>query len=263
MNLYEMLKARKVGWSNDFLTNIYAKAFGGSQPASEHEYTGTVPHTFKANGEALIDWYIKGNTGGVGDRTGNLFSSVWEQGTINANGQTEPSNIRIRTADYIEVKPNTIYSMSRNINVDFMNVRFYKSDKSFVGTGSASTIRLISGYSEANPMYNEKFCCFEIIDNTIKYMRCADQSNNLSTKYMMVEGEYTEQTMPAYEPYGYKIPVICGGETNTFYLDEPLGASDSITMTSTGVSIPTVNGSNTLSVGTTVQPSEVYIKWKG
>lgn len=34
-------------------------------------------------------------------------------------------------------------------------------------------------------------------------------------------------------------------------------------MNDTGLSIPTTNGSNTLSVGTTVQPSKMYIKYGG
>ena len=34
-------------------------------------------------------------------------------------------------------------------------------------------------------------------------------------------------------------------------------------MSDTEVSIPTINGSNTLSIGTTVQPSNMYIKYGG
>lgn len=51
--------------------------------------------------------------------------------------------------------------------------------------------------------------------------------------------------------------------TTNIYLDEPLEESESISMSDTGVSIPTINGSNTLSIGTTVQPSNMYIKYGG
>lgn len=54
-----------------------------------------------------------------------------------------------------------------------------------------------------------------------------------------------------------------GGTTTNIYLDEPLEESESISMSDTGVSIPTINGSNTLSIGTTVQPSNMYIKYGG
>jgi hypothetical protein len=36
----------------------------------------------------------------------------------------------------------------------------------------------------------------------------------------MVEGEYTEQTMPEYEPYGYKIPISSADTTTPIYLGE-------------------------------------------
>lgn len=137
----------------------------------------------------------------------NLFSSTWEQGSIKGTtGQNEPSTSRVRTAEYIEVSPNKIYSLSRSVDNEFMNIRFYTTDKSFVGTGSTTTIRLIAGRGEGNPMYaGDSFCCFEIIDTNIRYMRIGDQSNNLSTRYMMVEGEYTKQTMPEYEPYSSEV----------------------------------------------------------
>jgi hypothetical protein len=148
-------------------------------------------------------------------RTRNLFSSIWEQGSISAtNGQNEESSERVRTEGYIEVIPNKIYSFSRSIYNAFMNVRFYSSSKSFIGIGSTSTIRLIVGGNESNPMpAGYSFCCFEIIDANIKYMRIDDQSNNLATKYMMVEGRYTQNTMPDYEPYSNTTtPIYIGND---------------------------------------------------
>lgn len=53
----------------------------------------------------------------------------------------------------------------------------------------------------------------------------------------------------------------------TAVVNEPLMKigvyADSISMEQTGIEIPTINGSNTLDVLTTVKPSEVYIKYKG
>ena len=70
-------------------------------------------------------------------------------------------------------------------------------------------------------------------------------------------------TLSAYEPYGYKIPIVCGGTTTNIYLDEPLNEGESISMSDTGVSIPTINGTNILTVDTAVQPSNMYIKYGG
>lgn len=207
-------------------------------------YTGTLPATLTGTKAGYLHKYkIYGNTeqtgtptpenpiepSECGERTENLFSSIWEQGSINGTtGRNEPSMSRVRTAEYIEVIPNKIYSFSRSIYSGFMNLRFYTADKSFVGVGSASTIRLIAGANEGNPMnVGNSFCCFEIIDTNIKYMRIGDQSNDLLTKYMMVEGEYTEQTMPEYEPYGYKLPLTSGNTPVDIYIgDDTLSAEE-------------------------------------
>lgn len=50
--------------------------------------------------------------------------------------------------------------------------------------------------------------------------------------------------------------------TVTFTVDHPLGTSDYISKFSTGTNITTYSGQNTLSVDTTVQPSQVYINYQ-
>lgn len=56
-------------------------------------------------------------------------------------------------------------------------------------------------------------------------------------------------------------------ESETGIINEPLmkigDYADTLSMEQAGAQIPTVNGSNTLDVLTTVKPSEVYIKYKG
>lgn len=151
----------------------------------------------------------------------NLFSSIWEQGNINTtSGQNVVDDTRVRTKDYIPIKPNIVYSFSRN-TTGYMYLRLYRADKSYINAGSVSTIRLISGLSVASPMdINETFCCFEVIDSEVAYIRFIDRTNNTATKWQMVEGEYTEQTMPEYEPYSsevwHDIPhYIMGTSTDT------------------------------------------------
>ena len=212
----------------DYAQPIYAKI---------REMTGTLPLTFTSHFAGnLTDYHISGNTVqdgtptpdmpvdvvGCGVKMENLFSSAWEQGSINVDtGQNEPSASRVRTAGYIEVSPNKIYSFSRSIYYRFMNLRFYSADKSFIDTGSISSIRLIAGDNVGNPMSDgTSFCCFEIINPNIRYMRIGDESNTLSTKYMMVEGEYTKQTMPKYEPYGYKLPLTINSTEYPIYLGQ-------------------------------------------
>ena len=90
-----------------------------------------------------------------------------------------------------------------------------------------------------------------------------------------------------YEPYGYKIPIVLAGQTQNVYLTEPLrkalDGSDAVdvlrsdgtltrevdsngdalvTPTTETVTVPTLTptkGANTLTIGTTLQPSEVSI----
>lgn len=69
-----------------------------------------------------------------------------------------------------------------------------------------------------------------------------------------------DKITPPYGSYSYKIPITCGGETTNIYLDKPLGEGESISMADTGVEISTINGENTLTVDTTIQPSKVSVK---
>ena len=219
-------------YGNIWNTKSYCKATTGSETYSNF------PIVVRSREQSISSWNMKGNeqhTGtasptspieinGTGDRTKNLFASEWEQGSIDSQGTDSPSDNVVRTKNYIPVTPNTIYSISRNIATSYMNLRFYNSNKQYIDKGTSSTIRLISGNTETNPMgVGIGFCCFEIIDTNIRYMRMNDNSNNTSTKYMMVEGQYTASTIPAYEPYGYKIPISANGTALTpVYLTEQL-----------------------------------------
>lgn len=56
-----------------------------------------------------------------------------------------------------------------------------------------------------------------------------------------------------YEPY-------IEPTTTNIYLDEPILENESISLSDTNTNIPTIRGTNVLTVDTTVQPSNVYIK---
>ena len=128
----------------------------------------------------------------------NVFTSEWEQGVIDSTtGQNEDNIYNIRTKDFIKVIPEIKYSMSRTISTSFMNVRGYDKNKNYIGAGG-NVITTIVGTSNSNPMHtNDTFCVIEPKQN-VYYLRFNDQSNNLSTQYMMVQGQYTSETMPSY-----------------------------------------------------------------
>ena len=218
----------------------------------QRELTGVPPLTFVSNGENLVDYRIYGASGGVGDRTENLFDKDSESvaGFINDSGAIATvSNYPISTYDYINVLPNTYYSYKAFIAANpnesprkAIRVSYYKSNKAF-----------ISRYFEiGNGLTKETITT----PNICFYVRLSIDDN--LENVMLWEGS---SDVSVYEPYGYKVPIVCGGTTTNIYLNEPLGENESISMNDTGVSIPTINGSNTLSVDTSVQPSSVYVKY--
>lgn len=255
MGLYETLKAAKLGAAPDVFTKLRAQiapfAKGG---ATEKELEDTPPLSFNANGEPLIDWIIYGATMETGDRTANLCSSQFEQGGFNS-GTGEPtastdSNYkrRIRSASFIALNSGT-YTISTNYDVA---VYVYDTDENYQSSESYTTWNTTPFTFQLEANRKIKLIFRNIGTNTQLLIDDFDNEVMLNTG----------STALLYEPYGYKIPVQCGGVTTNIYLAAPLGTSDSISMTDTGISIPTVKGSNALSVGTTVQPSSVYIKYK-
>ena len=257
MGLYETLKAAKIGAAFDVFTTLRGRqapfAKGG---ATEKELEDTPPLSFSANGEPLIDWHIDGASGNVGDKTSNLYEFPYTQKLSlsgSGNNRTVISSVYTQS-NIVSLSPNTTYTLSGN--------RAESTD--YFGR-----LALFSEYPEVDSVsthfyaYNSTTTpsvTFTTGENEIYALIFSNGAADLTTDYKMMFNEGS--TALPYEPHGYKISVTCGGETKTIYLDEPLGASDSISMTDTGISIPTVDGSNTLSVGTTVQPSSVYIKYK-
>lgn len=74
----------------------------------------------------------------------------------------------------------------------------------------------------------------------------------------------TDSSSPYYGKY--KISVVStntsGDDTTNIYLNAPLSASDTITSTSTGIVIGLHAGTCTITVGTTVQPSQMSIVYR-
>ena len=170
------------------------------------EVEGVPPINFQGIGENLLDYRIDGASGGVGERTSNLFTNVWFQGVINAStGIIETSSIFV-CSDFIPITPLITYSCSRTVSREYNNLRCYDANKQYVGTGGTNA-------NIGNPLNNgDSFGTFMITNESVAYIRFNDKSNDLTTKYMLVEGEYTASTMPDYEPYGYKVPVVMNGK---------------------------------------------------
>lgn len=119
----------------------------------------------------------------------NKFSSDLEIGDINNTTGLNASNGNgIRTKDYIKLKPNTTYTIKNSNN--YMNVvYFYTTDKTFI-----------------NYSYSTDTSYTFTTGTKVEYIRVRSSSaniqNDLTTKYMLVEGsiakpyvEHQEQTI--------------------------------------------------------------------
>lgn len=232
----------------------------------------------------LIDYRIYGQT------SRNLCNNIWEQKMINASTGNAVDNSSCVCCDFIPVTPNAVYSLSRTQAQFYNNLRCYDINKTYLGTGETCA-------DKSNPLGNwERFGTLTITNANVAFIRFNDMSNSLDTKYMLVKGVYTSDTMLPYEPYGesvgdlvtsgehageYKVSATISNGTDTIttpiYIPEQIkkvgdeaeyidyeeqkfhrisGADLDVTLPS----LPTVTGTNVLSVGTEVQPSDMYIK---
>lgn len=251
MNYFEMLRYSRTGISNAEMTAFdKAKAIalcgGGAKTLS-----GEPPLSFDASDAGyLIDWQIDGKTvndAKVGDKTANLFDGTYIGGTINNNTFVFYTATTGANSAVIAVEPNTTYTIRR---IDSSN-RFNLGECENEPENGTQLSRIYSGGGFEDITFTT--------DATTHYIVAyVSTSTEKAEPRMMLN---TGSTALDYEPYGYKIPVTCGGNTTNIYIDSQIGDGESVTKAGTGVQIPVAEGINTLSVGTTVQPASVTIKY--
>lgn len=124
----------------------------------------------------------KGNT--EQDTIAYVDVGTWEQGTINASGVNQNSDYWIRAKEFISVKPNILYNISRTIATNYMAFWFYDANKTFIGTNETSGLITTNLPGKQNRMRDGDTSIQVTINNTsVAYMRMADASNDLNTKY--------------------------------------------------------------------------------
>lgn len=254
INFYNYLTDKKV--SQSLYEMLFSKFMQNEEPPTYREYTGTLPVTITANGSDLADWVIYGNTGGVGEKTYNLYNNAntsWTLGVLNDNGEPTSSTTSHYTTNFTSVNANTAYSLYGTIYKEqgqliSNRIYYYDSSLNWISRSSATSSKLKTFTTPAN-------CAYIRIQVRID-IESGDDWN-------LVEGTYTEQTMPLYEPYGYKITILSGSDVTDIYIDAPLGANETVSFADTNVHIPTNNGSTVISCDNTVQPEKMYIKYIG
>lgn len=256
-------KLHNTVYEKDALSRIEKLLIDWINKADYYELAGVPPLTFVSNGKNLVDYRIYGASGGVGDKTDNLWNEKATTDTdkyINASGDIGTAVESRYLCLKVNVSPSTNYA--------------FKWTESVLGTDGTTSYIRISEYTQSDRFIRRVLCnCSEqtqkafsfTTDRNTSYIDVRIESatslkGQHLTGVMLITGTIPPEI---YEPYGYKIPVVCGGTTTNIYLDKPLSEGESISMSDTGVSIPTINGTNILTVDTEVQPSNVYLKYKG
>ena len=234
-------KLHNIVYEKDALSRIEKLLVDWINKADYYELIGIPPLTFVSNGENLVDYRIYGASGGVGDITRNLFdakNSTYRDGTFWLNAKNLIPYDNYYGSNVIDVTSGE--TITRSFTGTSANY-FMREDGSVVNVPNTGS--------------RENGVTIIVPDDCIIYVFNIPNSIDPNTIQVVVGSQLPE----TYEPYGCKIPIVCGGTTTNIYLNEPLGENESISMSDTGVSIPTINGTNILTVDTAVQPSNVEI----
>lgn len=241
---------------------------------SEVEYTGTLPITITANGNALLDYRIYGNTVqtgtptpespvdvvGCGERTENLFDEDYANLSITI--QYRPIYVGI---GYFTL--STTIPFDRNVANVFLLSGDVASGASTLSNGAwlnnAVTAESVDGYV------------------TVAYRQYNSTGSPAKYETMLNPGS----TALPYEPYGYKLPMtVSDGNTlqnvpvyigeNQLAENEYVSFSDqkiykdvSGTLTPTAPpvpfpDIPTIDGETVIDYDGDPKPSQMYIKYR-
>ena len=275
--------ATTIGQASDSFEAIYSK----------NNVSGVPPLNFTGHGMPLQSWTISGNSiqngtpsldnpvevESVGDKTENLFDKD-SPDVVRGKNFNETGTIRnaayAAITGYIPIKPDTFYSMFPKNGTSGWYGVFYDSEKNQI-----STFNVSGGGDGTSGQYIYKS------PSNASYARLTVLNTEYYPRTMYVEGT-EELVLSNIIPYGYKIPVTIGNVTTPIYIgSEPLrkaldgsDAVDSLdyatqtitrrvdsnyeeqTPVTTSITLPTLiapSGETTLSVDTTIQPSNVAI----
>ena len=173
-----------------------------------NEVEGTLPLNFESNGMPLIDYRIDGASGGVGDKTNNLFDlkKAVKKKYINSNGNEatslspSPENT-LNHSDYVSIDSNVNYTFTCNTSQNYslentIALCWFDQNKNILSRNTMNVRGNINNYSITAPSPSTaKY----LIVNFIAYVDDA--------VFYLNEG-----TTTVFEPYGYKVPVVANGK---------------------------------------------------
>ena len=235
------------------------------------EKTGLPPLEIDSAGLNLIDWSLTGNANGVGHKVTNIMTGELSNIAYNGlYGQATSDRYYVSNETLIPVEPNTKYFFSfisdviSSTDSYFCAIKFYDTNEvradTFRGTASLNKYNL--SFTTTSTTYYMRFS----ISN--EYSPASDSrfvKENFSG-IMIHKGERQYPYCAPGESY-YLIPLKVSSNSDShvydFVLDAPLGAEDSISLESTGVSIPTTFGRNVIDVEPVLEElPTIYVKYQ-
>ena len=228
---------------------------------------GTLPLTFRANGQNLTNWVLWGNTGGVGKQSANIFHGTFEYAFYStSNGQKYEDDATFITTGLIPVEPSTDYSAYWHCTAEVddnssISAMMYDANGNYIKYRYLSTHIVGSDWEQQKVTFTTtEDTAFVRIANTKWHSKTVPIS---SVDDLML---YVGSDTKTYEPYGYGLPITVSDGTNsttiTIPLTEGLEAGETISKTTTGIDIPTYNGNNTITVTSEVQPEKMKIQYQ-
>jgi hypothetical protein len=190
--------------------------------SSVQTLTGIPPLSFKADGKPLISWSMKGNGQQQGTptpdapiqptfcgvRTVNLFdknakstaNGFMQDTMLQSDGTTLAWGV-FSVSEYIPIESGAEYYISDVMNASFNapSACFYDSSKQFL----------------SSVVYQARYSFGFSVPAGAAYVRIS-YMNTQANAVMLNIGS----TALPYEPYGYKIPITCAGQTVPVYLGQ-------------------------------------------
>lgn len=229
---------------------------------------GVPPLTYTARGLPLINYLIEGNT--VQNGTPTPDSPVMPVGT----GDLETSGEK---AGQYKIP---ISSANATTPVYLGEVQTTRKIKKYEFTGQEDWARetgntyALEGVEQTATGYSNALCTHYTLASSYNALTGTNGTFSVSRRpaiFIHDETCTTPTELKTYlqQQYAAGTPVCVWyvlATEETAVVNEPLmrigDYTDSISMEQTGIEIPTINGSNTFDVDTTVKPSNVYIEYK-
>lgn len=231
-------------------------------------------------GSELVSLSVVGNADGVGERTANLFDV---NGDINrrADDSIIVSNMYINVfveGDKINIhcSGSAYYGVGQWISVEIGKTYTYSYTLLNIGEAGGVYVQAMypdtwTGIAIATVRQEGENGIASFTAEQDKVMFCfnktvgspAYDTGTIIGNIMFVEGEYTAETLPEYEPYGYKIPLTVSGENENkaynIYSDTPLYGTEGEEYTVPVIT--TFKGTTIITPETSVQPTSMMAEY--